>query len=91
MSLSRGAQQIISETISCPAGGVEAACTFTETTSVTTGTTTSFGVTTEAGVDFFKILTASVSFSTEYTYEESKSVSEAYTITVPAGQTGVMT
>lgn len=91
--VSRGSQQIVTSSLSCPGGSGAAACPITEGTTTTTGSSNSFGVSDSitAGGDFFVTLEDTVTFSYDYTYTESTTQSQSYTVNVPAGEQGYVT
>lgn len=86
----QGEVQIVSNTLDCPAGG-GSGCPITQTYSVSTSQTNTFGISTEIGGTFWEVISASVSFSYEYSFEETQSDEISYTVTLDPGQRGYLT
>lgn len=87
---SRGAQQPLGNTQTCLATANQD-CEFQYSRGYTRGSSQTFGASAEASVSLFEIISASVSFSYDYTYEESRNVVYTHTQKVPPGVTGYAT
>lgn len=83
-----GDAQRVSSALNCPATGDS--CAITDSWSLTTGSTNTFGVSTEVGASFFEVISASVSFSYEYSYSEEETIQQDYTVNLAAGQSGYL-
>lgn len=66
-------------------------CDLTFTQGWTIGSSQTFGASVEASAGFFDLLSVSVSFSYEYTYEESQTVEMSHTEKVAPGISGYAT
>jgi hypothetical protein len=85
-----GATQILTNSLSCPATNAES-CPNDVTVSLSVSSTNTFGVSTEVSASFFEIVSASVSFSYEYSYTEETSYSTTYGVNISPGSSGYLT
>jgi hypothetical protein len=85
-----GPTKVVANSLNCPATNAES-CPLTREVSLSVSSTNTFGVSTEVSVSFFEIVSASVSFSYEYSYTEERGYSTSYTVNVSPGSSGYLT
>lgn len=83
--------QTVSNTLSCPSDEDSSGCAIQQTYSVTTSQSNTFGASAEVGGSLFEVISVSVSFSYEYTFEESQTDEISYTVNLAPGQSGYLT